>query len=205
MESQVTFAEVLEQVEPLRVELLHLNSDIGSLSRHKEEASSELHQLQSTIMTYKESYAALISSIQNTKSEITSVSNKLHRSCELIQNLAAERCRWQSQQESFAAEQRSLLGDAIVHACFCVFSGCFDQEQRASLLLSWIANADRLSITVSSSLQPHRNIVAAKVRLLWTQQGLPTDTLCVENACIMARSLRPSLVIDPSALCLCPL
>ncbi len=198
MESQVMFAEVLEQVEPLRVELLRLDAEILAMSGHKEAASLELNELQATISAYKESYATLISSIQTTKAEIASVTDKLSRSTQLIHNLTAERRRWQSQRESFADEQRSLLGDAIIYACFCVFSGCFDQEQRASLLLSWIANAERFGIVVSSTVQPHRDIVTAQLRLEWTRQGLPADVLCVENACIMARAIRPTLVIDPS-------
>jgi dynein heavy chain 1, cytosolic len=80
MESQVMFAEVLEQVEPLRVELLRLNDDIGLLSRQKEAATSELQQLQATISSYKESYALLIASVQTTKAEIASVTDKLQRS-----------------------------------------------------------------------------------------------------------------------------
>jgi dynein heavy chain 1, cytosolic len=198
MESQVMFAEVLEQVEPLRVELLRLNDDIGLLSRQKEAATSELQQLQATISSYKESYALLIASVQTTKAEIASVTDKLQRSTQLIQNLASERSRWQIQQESFAAEQRSLLGDAVVHACFCVYSGCFDQEQRSGLLMSWMSNVERLGIIVSSSIQPHKDIVTAQMRLQWAQHGLPSDALCLENACILERALRPPLVIDPS-------
>jgi dynein heavy chain 1 len=198
MESQVMFAEVLEQVEPLRGELSKLNMDIDTLSCHKEAALSELQQLQSTIASCKESYALLISSVQTTKVEIASVTDKLSRSTQLIQSLESERRRWQIQQESFAGEQHSLLGDSVVCACFCVYSGCFDQEQRAGLLLSWIANAERCGIAVSLSVQPFKYISTAAMRLQWTQKGLPSDDLCAENACIMERSLRPSLAIDPS-------
>jgi dynein heavy chain 1 len=198
MESQVMFAEVLEQVEPLRLELLQLNADTVALSRQKEAAASELLQLQATIQSFKEAYALLISSVQTIKAEITSVTDKLHRSSQLILNLASERSRWRRQHESFAAEQLGLAGDAVICACFCVFSGCFDQEQRAGLLLSWIANAERLGIVVSSSIQPHREIGTAHMRLQWAQQGLPADDVCVENACILQRALRPPLVIDPS-------
>ena len=123
MESQVMFAEVLEQVEPLRLELLQLNSDTVALSRQKEAAASELLQLQATIQSFKEAYALLISSVQTIKAEITSVTDKLHRSSQLILNLASERSRWRRQHESFAAEQLGLAGDAVICACFCVLSG----------------------------------------------------------------------------------
>lgn len=198
MVSQVMFAEVLEQVEPLRVELLRLNEDITLLHHQKEAALLELQQLQVSIVSYKEAYARLISSVQSTKAEIASVTDKLERSTQLIFNLAVERDRWYLQHESFAAEQRSLIGDAALCACFCVFSGCFDQEQRAGLLLSWIACIERVGIVVSPTIQPHKDIVSAQMRLKWTQQGLPADLLCAENACILQHALRPPLVIDPS-------
>jgi dynein heavy chain 1 len=86
----------------------------------------------------------------------------------------------------------------LITACFCVFCGVFDQEQRASLLLAWIATAERLGIVVSSSIQPHREIGTARMRLVWARDGLPSDDLCAENACILQRALRPPLVIDPS-------
>jgi dynein heavy chain 1, cytosolic len=47
-------------------------------------------------------------------------------------------------------------------------------------------------------IQPHKDIVTAQMRLQWAQHGLPSDALCLENACILERALRPPLVIDPS-------
>jgi hypothetical protein len=35
------------------------------------------------------------------------------------------------------------------------------------------------------------------MRLVWARDGLPSDDLCAENACILQRALRPPLVIDP--------
>lgn len=35
-------------------------------------------------------------------------------------------------------------------------------------------------------------------RILWQQEGLPSDDLCVENAIIMSRYNRYPLIIDPS-------
>ena len=85
---------------------LQLNADPDALTRQKEAAASELLQLQATIQACKQSYALLISSVQTIKSEISSVTDKLQRSSELILNLAAERARWKAQRESFAAEQQ---------------------------------------------------------------------------------------------------
>lgn len=74
---QISYADILKRVEPLRNELTEL-SDAAETNRKKSQETEELiAQLEKSIARYTEEYAALISQAQTIKSDLASVESKV--------------------------------------------------------------------------------------------------------------------------------
>lgn len=74
---QVSYADVLKKVEPLRDELKSLENQASENKVKNEETTSLIAQLEQTITEYQEEYAQLISQAQAIKSDLENVQSKV--------------------------------------------------------------------------------------------------------------------------------
>lgn len=74
---QVSYADVLKKVEPLRDELKSLENQASENKVKNEETTALIAQLEQTITEYQEEYAQLISQAQAIKSDLENVQSKV--------------------------------------------------------------------------------------------------------------------------------
>lgn len=74
---QVSYADVLKKVEPLRDELKSLENQASDNKVKNEETTALIAQLEQTITEYQEEYAQLISQAQAIKSDLENVQSKV--------------------------------------------------------------------------------------------------------------------------------
>lgn len=75
--TQVSYADVLKKVEPLRDELKSLENQASDNKVKNEETTALIAQLEQTITEYQEEYAQLISQAQAIKSDLENVQSKV--------------------------------------------------------------------------------------------------------------------------------
>ena len=196
--SQVSYAEILERVQPMRDEVAALQEQSESLSRQYQEQTKLTEELQASITRYKDEYAVLIREAEAIKTEMSSVQERVSRSTKLLASLSDERRRWESGSGHFREHMRTIAGDTLLAAAFLTYSGRFDFKQRRVM-------TDELRIMLDTVAAPYRQDLSlveylskASDRLAWQAASLPADDLCVKNAIILSRFNRFPLVIDPA-------
>lgn len=85
------------------------------------------------IEQYKQDYGLLIGEVQNIKNEMGKVQDKVKRSQQLIQNLSAERIRWEESSRNFKEQMSCLVGDVLLSSAFLTYIGFFDHYYRQYL------------------------------------------------------------------------
>ncbi len=198
LNSQVNFASIAERVAPLREEVEKLALESKSLSERHEKLTSEITELESSISTYKSEYAQLIKESEAIKGEMESVKSKCDRAATLLRSLSEEQIRWEDGRETFQLQMSSIVGDVLLASAFCVYSGYFDFRHRANLMLLWEDQLAERGITVKENLEIVEYLSSGSERIGWKANGLPDDTLCIENGIILSRFKRFPLIIDPS-------
>ncbi|VDP72907.1 unnamed protein product [Echinostoma caproni] len=196
--AQISYADMLKKVEPLRNELRQLEE---AATKNKEEAKNvegTIESLERSIAKYKEEYAVLISQAQAIKADLATVEAKVERSVALIKSLSNERQRWDSGAETFKAQMSTIFGDCLLSAAFMAYGGYYDQHLRASLLATWCQHLQTVDIRFRSDLALVEYLSNPDERLRWQANELPNDELCVENAIMLRRFNRYPLIIDPS-------
>ena len=196
--AQVSYADILERVEPLRLEVQKIEVLADESRAKAAEIDRTIGELERSIATYKEEYAVLISETQRIKSEMEVVSGKVSRSTALIKSLSSENERWQTSSEAFQTQMATLPGDVFLSAGFLAYAGYFDQSYRKALFTRWCEHLQQAGLGFKPTLRIAEYLSTADDRLSWHQNALPVDDLCVENAIMLRRFNRFPLIIDPS-------
>ncbi|KAJ3322044.1 hypothetical protein HDV06_003645 [Boothiomyces sp. JEL0866] len=196
--AQVSFASILERVEPLRAEVHRLEESANETKDKAREMEEMILRLEQSINQYKDEYAVLISQVHNLKNEMEVVKERVGRSLSVVENLSSERERWTESRESFGVQMETLVGDSILASAFLSYAGYFDQTLRNQLVHSWKTKLDESGIRYNEQLSIYAYLSTAEQRNNWVMNSLPSDDLCMENAIILEQSQRYPLIIDPS-------
>lgn len=196
--SQVSYADILERVDPLRQEVISLENQELELKVQYEELETTIDELKRKIDTYKSEYENLISEVALIKSEKTVVQEKVERSKALIYNLSSEKLRWQQASQDFQSQIATMVGDVMLSGAFLAYVGFFDFYYRQTLNSNWKYALDVEGLRFRQEMSVIEFLSKPSERLTWKSNRLPDDSLCVENAIILRRFNRYPLVIDPS-------
>ena len=197
-ESQIKYSSIYNSIQPLREEVEKLEEDAKVANDDKERLESEVAQLESSIANYKAEYATLIRDVEALKHQMEVVTTKVDRAESLMTSLSQESERWSKSSEGFQAVLRNLVGNGLQMAAFLTYSGFFPFNTRRVLLKQWRGALDLLGIEFREDIGMVESLSKASARLQWQSQGLPADSLSLENGVILDRCVRFPLIIDPS-------
>ena len=197
-ESQIKFSIIYNSIQPLREEVEKLEQDAKVANDEKERLESEVAGLESSIANYKSEYATLIRDVEALKHEMEVVTTKVERAESLMKSLSQESERWSKSSEGFQSILSNLVGDGLQMAAFLTYAGFFPFSARRILLQQWRSALDDLGIEFREDLSMIESLSKASDRLEWQSQGLPSDSLSLENGVIISRCVRFPLIIDPS-------
>ena len=196
--AQLSYADMLKRVEPLRNELQSLEAAAGTKQREADEMTAIIARLEESINSYKEEYAQLISQAEAIKNDLKQVQDKVDRSMSLLKSLGIEKDRWQETSENFKSQMSTLVGDVFLSSAFLSYAGYFDQHSRQSLFTAWKHHMDMAGISYRGDMARTEFLSDPDQRIQWQSHKLPTDDLCTENAIMLSRFNRYPLIIDPS-------
>lgn len=101
---------------------------------------------------------------------------------------------------SFVKQGITLPGDILLITAFISYVGCFTKQFRIDLLLKmWTPFLKSIDppIPTTESLDPLSLLTDDTTIAIWTNEGLPSDRMSIENATILSNSDRWPLMIDP--------
>ena len=125
---------------------------------------------------------------------------KINTAETLINSLSDEKLRWAKGASEIAAEKKRLIGNSSLATAFISYCGPFNAEFREILAVEKftadmkekdIPNLPSLAYELTNFLVDDATVGE------WNLQGLPKDTLSVQNAIMVTNSDRYPLLIDP--------
>lgn len=198
VEAQVNYSAILDRIGPLREEAEQLEEQALQTKAEAQAIENTIVDLEGSIARYKSEYAGLISETQAIKTEMSRVEFKVNRSVKLLDSLSSERARWEEGSKSFETQISTLVGDVLIAAAFLAYGGLYDQQFRKAMIDDWLSQLALSGIKYKAHNPVTEYLSTADERMRWSQNGLPVDDLCTENAIILQRFNRYPLIIDPS-------
>ena len=198
LNSVLRYSIILNNVEPMTNEIKELEENLEKSERENDEKQKELKQTKENIKMNTEEYKELITKIENIKKQQEKTNKKVIKSKNLLNNLSAEKNRWQKSSDGFVDQLSKMTGNVILCSAFLAYCGFFDQLYRNLLIKTWSYYMEKHNMNYRNDLSISEFLSTAAERMNWQSHKLPNDDLCNQNAIIIKRHNRYPLVIDPS-------
>eukprot|EP01083_Nonionella_stella_P214893 773915_1 len=121
----------------------------------------------------------------------------------LVGGLSDENKRWSLGVENLQKKHSTLVGDVLLSAAFVSYIGAFNSAFRKELWQNkWLTDLIEKEIPVSENIRtleltPKDVLTSISDQAKWANEGLPVDSISIENAAIVTLCSRWPLMIDP--------
>ena len=124
---------------------------------------------------------------------------KYARAERIVHQLEGENARWKEAVKVARDGLERLWGDTAIASAAMAYFGELSEAKRKAVVKDWQAAGQDLGIRCTEAASV-RGILGDGVEIRdWTLHGLPNNTHCVDNGCIVTQARRWPLVIDPES------
>jgi dynein heavy chain len=176
-QSNIKLADANTQLMAVRVHVANLEAKLEALSGQFEAATAEKNEA--------------IAQAEKTKTRASMATR-------LVNGLADEKIRWAKAVESFDVQEIQLAGNVLLASAFVSYVGAFNMNLRNLLVQErWLPAVIERSIPMTNGLHPLNLLADDATIAQWSNEGLPTDTMSIQNGAILCNCKRWPLLIDP--------
>lgn len=192
-----TYSKVIKIVEPKR-EVLRIAQEALDVMNEK------LGAKQAQLKEIEAKVDSLQAHLEGTQSELESLQNqeelthkRLERAQQLTSALSEESVRWKQTADALGEKMQLLVGDVFLSAACISYQGAFTGPYRQKLLQGWIDGCNKRGIPTSEGFTLQSTLASPLAMREWAAQGLPSDSLSIDNAVLVTHGERWPLMLDP--------
>ena len=191
--STLRYSSVLESIQPLEDERLHLSNNLNISEKKIEKLSVALFDLDREVSSLKGRFEQYTDEAAKLKLDVYKTQNLLNSAENLVHKLDLERVRWTDKQVSLETKKIHLLSRSLLSASYVSFLGDVEEPERLSMINNWRSIIDfQEDFSILSFLSDENQ------HLTWRHQGLLFDDLSIGNAIILQNTNLCPLIIDPN-------
>ncbi|QLL33776.1 hypothetical protein HG536_0F01010 [Torulaspora globosa] len=197
--AQVRFGEVLEKIEPIKLEAKRLEVE-ALLSKEKLlTAENMAKKVEESIKQSKNDYMRIFRDMEHLRSNMNTVQAKLARSKSLINNLSEEKARWERKIERFRQKAASTIGNCLISSVMYTYFGKLDEKQRSGALEIIISLLQDNKI----ECDPNYDFISENMTIadqhIWLSHGLMNKSFFLNNLIMILDSDVVPYIIDPNS------
>ncbi|KAK9886617.1 hypothetical protein WA026_017539 [Henosepilachna vigintioctopunctata] len=196
----IKYHEVYIVVEPKRQALDRANKELHEAQMKLDALIKKLDLLEETLAVLRAEFDMAITAKMKCQAEADATFLMIDLANRLVTGLGSEKIRWKELMTDYAAQMVTLPGDVLLISSFISYVGCFSRNYREALMDKyWIPFLSNLTVKIprSENLELLSLLTDDAMIAEWNNDGLPTDRMSTENACILLNSARWPLMIDP--------
>ena len=192
-----TYAKVAKVVEPKKQALRQAEESLGQMQAQLAEKQAQLQAVVDKVEALQKQLKDTQDEQASLQEQVTVSEQRLGRAGKLTSALGDEAVRWQETADSISESMVLLVGDIFLSSASVSYVGAFTGPYRSELMKAWIEKCQELEIPVSSNVRLETTLASAVEVREWNVQGLPTDSVSIDNAILVTRGKRWPLMIDP--------
>ncbi|KAK9815239.1 hypothetical protein WJX72_000483 [[Myrmecia] bisecta] len=191
------YARCVKLVEPKRQALCEAEVALEAIQRQLAAKQAQLGEVVARVEGAQVQLAATQAELDSLRQQVSLAEKRLSRSGKLISALADESVRWASTAAGIQKRLKFVVGDVFLAAACMSYTGAFTGPYRAELVASWVARCQQLQIPISPDFSLQATLGTPGEIREWGLQGLPIDTVSIDNGMMATRGKRWPLMIDP--------
>ena len=182
------------EVEPKRIALASAEAEYKIVEEKVLGLNSTLKQLNDKIYELEANFDAQTRKKAELSAKAEDCKVKLDRADRLLGGLGGEKVRWMAAVQRLNKSLVNVIGDVMVASGGIAYIGAFTAQYREDQEKEWTQKLQSYGIAFTEGAGIINTLSdPVKVRA-WNIAGLPTDSLSTENAIILSKSRRWSLM-----------
>jgi len=191
------YGRVFNFVRPKRLKLKEARETLNAEQAKLREAEARLCALDENLKQLEEHLQKKKAEKVELNKQKQMTEKRLGLAAQLVGGLADERERWTKKIADLKVQLQNVAGDSFLASAFLSYCGPFTAEYREEFLRKWITELEDRRIPFSPDFNVKQFLINTKEIQSWVLQQLPTDDFSGENACLVTRGKRWSLMVDP--------
>jgi dynein heavy chain, axonemal len=194
----VMYFDVVISVEPKRESLRIALSELEAANTKLAETNAFVADLNATLAKLEAEFNVVVDEKNRVVAEAAKLQSKLDMAQRLMNALGSEGDRWTNSIKAMKVQTELIVGDVLMASAFISYVGCFNKKYRDLLINKKFAPFFLSEkIPTSPDIDPLKLLCDSATIAGWSNQGLPSDRVSVENAAIVTTAERWPLLIDP--------
>ena len=190
------FYDVKLKIRPLEQALEEAEQKLDLSQKEVDKNTAEIASIEKKVKEYEETYAKLTGEAEILKRDLKSTEELLNKAESLFSKLSGEKDRWKQQITELEISNEMIPYNSLLSSAFMTFLGYYNESVREKLYKEW-TNAINFGKHENNTKSLINFSLKESEMLKLKFDGLPTDTLSIENAIIINNSIRTVLIIDP--------
>ncbi|XP_050530853.1 dynein axonemal heavy chain 6 [Daktulosphaira vitifoliae] len=192
-----SYTLVYQIVEPKKIKQRIAEDELIEVMKELEIKQKMLADVEERLQKLEEVYEQNIIERNKLESNINRTQLRLKRANLLVIALKDEQRRWEKNIKIFGQRLLTVTGDIIIAAGIITYLGPFTDEYRKEITLTWLQKIADYKIFYTPNYALSSVLIDSFEQRSWNICGLPRDSVSTDNAIIVTRSSRWSLMIDP--------
>ncbi|XP_030631015.1 dynein heavy chain 17, axonemal-like [Chanos chanos] len=195
----VKFYEVYCDVEPKRQALAQANAELAAAQDKLSVIKSKIEQLNANLAKLTSEFEKATADKLKCQEEADATNQTISLANRLVGGLASEKIRWSESVAQFRIQENTLCGDVMLVTAFVSYVGYFTKRFRTDLMEKyWLPYLKDMKepIPITEGLDPLMLLTDDADIAAWSNQGLPSDRMSIENATILCNTERWPLIVD---------
>ena len=192
------YFRIYQYVEPKRQKLQEANAKLDEANTKLTAVRKEVAELEEKLAKLTAQFEAATAEKNEAIAAAEKTQNKANMADRLVNGLADEKIRWTNSIAEFEITERNYIGDVMVSSAFVSYIGAFSLPFRERLVdESWLPDLLEKKIPSTEGYKPLDLLCDVAKIAVWNTEGLPNDTVSVQNGAILTNCSRWPLMIDP--------
>nr|XP_029134611.1 dynein heavy chain 6, axonemal [Labrus bergylta] len=191
------YSKVLKEVGPKRAKLAMAQEELDMTMATLKEKQQKLQEVESQIKDLQDQFDSSLTEKEDLINTMALTKIRLTRAGKLTSSLGDEQIRWKESVALFDQEIINVGGNVFIAAACVAYYGAFTSHYRQLLIDHWIKQCEELNIPISSSFNLINILGEQYIIQEWNTEGLPRDTVSIENGILVTEGRRWPLMIDP--------
>jgi len=194
-----TYSKVAKEVEPKKKRLAEMNAQLAAANKDLKEKQDGLREVEEQVAALQKRLNDTVSEKERLENEAAVTKGRLQRADVLTLGLADEGVRWRETVGTIRTEIVNLTGDVFLSSAAISYYGPFTGVYRNEIVDKWLEACRTTGIPCGETFDL-REVMGNPVTIRsWNLQGLPADSVSVNNGVMTVRGKRWPLMIDPQA------
>ena len=206
VKANVRYSLVLDKIEPLERDLEEANRTLQRSQDRLQECQGELDEIDNKVKEMKNVFKAKTREAETLRQGLERTQETLTKAETLLGKLSGEQERWERQVEDLNETKSKLSMQMLVAAGFNTYLAKSPEDTRQGFIQEWTKicglNDERNQDRSRNAGFNYRRIMSTESeQLKWKAEGLPSDSLSMENAMVILAPgprTRAPFIIDPA-------